>query len=94
MANKKDLLLSYGMSGIKLNSGIFIITGGAIKLTATMQERTHTAIELIKIEQVRRFLIDNGIVDETGFEDYGWYFWHYRPKCDKKVFFNDIFIRY
>ena len=55
---------------IKLNSGIFIITGGAIKLTATMQERTHTALELIKIEQVRRFLIDNGIVDETGFEDY------------------------
>ena len=55
---------------IKLNSGIFIITGGAIKLTATMQERAHTAIELIKIEQVRRFLIDNGIADETGFEDY------------------------
>ena len=55
---------------IKLNSGIFIITGDAIKLTATMQERTHTALELIKIEQVRRFLIDNGIADETGFEDY------------------------
>jgi len=55
---------------IKLNSGIFIITGGAIKLTATMQERAHTAIELTKIEQVRRFLIDNGIADEIGFEDY------------------------
>ena len=55
---------------IKLNSGVFIITGGAIKLTATMQERMHTALELIKIEQVRRFLIDNGIVNETGFEDY------------------------
>jgi len=55
---------------IKLNNGIFIITGGAIKLTATMQERAHTAIELTKIEQVRRFLIDNGIADETSFEDY------------------------
>ena len=55
---------------IKLNSGIFIITGGAIKLTATMKERAHTAIELIKIEKVRRFLIDNGIADETSFEDY------------------------
>jgi len=55
---------------IKLNSGIFIITGGAIKLTATMQECTHTALELTKIEQVRRFLIDNGIADETGFVDY------------------------
>jgi hypothetical protein len=55
---------------IKLNSGIFIITGGAIKLTATMQEREHTAQELVKIERTRRFLIDNGIVDENGFEDY------------------------
>jgi hypothetical protein len=55
---------------IKVNNGIFIITGGAIKLTATMQERIHTASELKKIEQVRRFLIDKGIVDETGFEDY------------------------
>jgi len=55
---------------IKLSNGIFIITGGAIKLTATMQERAHTVIELMKIEQVRRFLIDNGIADETGFEDY------------------------
>ncbi|WP_056928677.1 hypothetical protein [Candidatus Symbiothrix dinenymphae] len=55
---------------IKLSQGIFIITGGAIKLTATMQERDHTAKELIKIEQTRRFLIENGIVDETGFVDY------------------------
>jgi hypothetical protein len=35
-----------------------------------MQERAHTTIELLKIEQVRRFLIDNGIADEKGFEDY------------------------
>jgi hypothetical protein len=55
---------------IKLNQGIFIITGGAIKLTATMQERKHTAEELVKIERTRRFLIDNGIVDENGFGDY------------------------
>jgi hypothetical protein len=55
---------------IKLNRGIFIITGGAIKLSATMQEREHTAKELVKMERTRRFLIDNGIVDENGFEDY------------------------
>jgi hypothetical protein len=55
---------------IKLNQGIYIVTGGAIKLTATMQEREHTANELIKIEQTRRFLIENGIVDEDGFADY------------------------
>jgi hypothetical protein len=35
-----------------------------------MQERKHTAEELVKIERIRRFLIDNGILDENGFEDY------------------------
>jgi hypothetical protein len=35
-----------------------------------MQERTHTANELKKNEQIRRFLIEKGIVDETGFEDF------------------------
>jgi hypothetical protein len=55
---------------IKLSQGVFIITGGTIKLTATMQERQHTAKELVKIEKVRRFLIENGIVDDTGFMDY------------------------
>lgn len=52
---------------IKLNPGIYIITGGAIKLTATMEEREHTRQELVKIENVRNFLITNGIVDEDGF---------------------------
>jgi hypothetical protein len=55
---------------VKPAHGMFIITGGAIKLTPTMQERSHTAQELVKIEKVRRFLIENGIVDENGFEDY------------------------
>jgi hypothetical protein len=36
---------------IKVCQCIFIITGGAIKLTTTMQERNHTAKELVKIEQ-------------------------------------------
>ena len=48
----------------------YIITGGAIKLTATMQERPHTQAELDKIEKVRRFLLDEGIVDDDGFIDY------------------------
>lgn len=55
---------------IKLAPGIYIITGGAIKLTATMQEREHTQLELIKIEKVRRFLLDERIIDEEGFTDY------------------------
>lgn len=55
---------------IKLATGIYIITGGAIKLTATMQEREHTRIELAKLEKVRRYLIDTDITDEEGFAEY------------------------
>ena len=41
-----------------------------LNLTATMQEREHTQLELIKIEKVRRFLLDERIIDEEGFTDY------------------------
>ncbi|MDE5612300.1 MAG: hypothetical protein K2I90_09830 [Odoribacter sp.] len=55
---------------IRLTEGIYIVTGGAIKLTATMQERPHTALELQKIDRVRRFLVSEGIIDNEGFIDY------------------------
>ena len=55
---------------IKLAQGVYIITGGAIKLTATMQEREHTAAELVRIEKVRDFLLSQNIVDNEGFIDY------------------------
>jgi hypothetical protein len=55
---------------IRLADGVYIITGGAIKLTATMQERDHTRKELQKIDQVRRFLLSERIVDDEGFIDY------------------------
>lgn len=55
---------------IKLEPGHYIITGGAIKLTRTMQERVHTLRELTKMEQVRNLLIEQGIVDLDGFEEY------------------------
>lgn len=55
---------------IKLANGVYIITGGAIKLTATMQEREHTKKELVKIERVRRYLLEESIIDDNGFIDY------------------------
>ncbi|MCF0181936.1 MAG: hypothetical protein HUK11_06765 [Muribaculaceae bacterium] len=55
---------------IKLSAGVYIITGGAIKLTATMQERAHTLAELLKMEQVRNFLISKDVIDDDGFKDY------------------------
>ena len=55
---------------IRLESGRYIITGGAIKLTATMQEREHTLEELNKLNRVRDYLISLGVFDYNGFEDY------------------------
>lgn len=55
---------------IKLEPGCYIITGGAIKLTRTMQEREHTLAELNKMEVVRSFLLSGGAVDAEGFEDF------------------------
>lgn len=55
---------------LKLSSGIYIITGGAIKLTATMQEREHTLNELVKMEKVRQFLLDEHIINNESFMEY------------------------
>lgn len=55
---------------IKLSVGIYIITGGAIKLTRTMQEREHTLQELEKMEKVRNFLVREHVFDEDSFTDY------------------------
>lgn len=55
---------------IKLTAGIYIITGGAIKLTHTMQEREHTLQELGRMEKVRNFLISEKVFDENSFVDY------------------------
>lgn len=55
---------------IKLTTGVYIITGGTIKLTATMEERKHTQAELTKMEMVRNFLLNEGIIDDDGFIEY------------------------
>jgi hypothetical protein len=55
---------------IRLESGRYIITGGAIKLTAAMKEREHTLMELTRLNRVRDYLISLGIYDYKGFEDY------------------------
>jgi hypothetical protein len=48
---------------VRLNKNLFVITGGTIKLTATMQEREHTKVELEKSKKVLAFLKDNNILD-------------------------------
>jgi len=46
---------------IRLAPNCFIVTGGAIKLTATMNERLHLLEELTKIGRVKNWLSQNGI---------------------------------
>jgi hypothetical protein len=55
---------------IKLDDGKFLITGGAIKLTHTMNEREHTMAELRRLEYVRSFLISESVYDSISFDDY------------------------
>lgn len=55
---------------IKIESGVYLVTGGAIKLTATMEERSHTLAELAKMERVRNYLLDNGVYDLDGLNDF------------------------
>ena len=52
---------------IKLADGVYIVTGGAIKLTFKMEEREHTRKEL---EMVRSFLLNENIIDDEGFAEY------------------------
>ena len=55
---------------IKLSEGIYVITGGAIKLTLKMEEREHTKKELVKMEKVRSFLLNENIIDNDSFVEY------------------------
>ena len=55
---------------IKIDQGVYLVTGGAIKLTATMAERSYTLSELAKLEKVRNYLMDNGVFDKDGLTEY------------------------
>lgn len=55
---------------IKLSEGIYVITGGAIKLTLKIEEREHTKQELIKLKKVRSFLLNENIIDNDSFIEY------------------------
>lgn len=55
---------------IRVETNVFIITGGAIKLTPTMQDRPHTLEELKKMDRCRELLKTNGVFDRDSFIDY------------------------
>ena len=53
---------------IRVAPNLFVITGGAIKLTHRMEEREHTRVQLEKLEKVKHYLADQGLFDENDFE--------------------------
>lgn len=55
---------------IRIEPNVYIVTGGTIKLTATMQEREHTQIELNKLNACLNYLQQNGIFDKDSFVDF------------------------
>ena len=55
---------------IRIAANTFVITGGAIKLVKTMNERTHLSKELQKLNDVRTYLISEGILDQDDFETF------------------------
>jgi len=61
---KKNQLRYYA---IKLDDECFVITGGAIKMSQTMQEHPDTDRELTKLKAARLFLKRRGVFDEDSF---------------------------
>ncbi|WP_073354734.1 hypothetical protein [Flavobacterium xanthum] len=58
------------MYAIKIGPNTFIVTGGAIKLVGTMDERTHLLKEKQKLEDIKYYLKEEGILDQDDFEVY------------------------
>lgn len=54
---------------IKLQANVYVVTGGAIKLTRRMQDKEHTRLELRKFEQCKAFLREQGITDIEGLSE-------------------------
>lgn len=61
---KKNRLRFYA---IKLDANCFVITGGAIKMSQTMQEHPDTENELTKLKKAKSYLKKNGVFDEDSF---------------------------
>ncbi len=52
---------------IKIGDNCFVITGGAIKMSQTMQQHPDTVKELIKLKAAKTYLNKNGVFDEDSF---------------------------
>ncbi len=54
---------------IRIAKNIYLVTGGAIKLTLEMKDRDHTNQELLKLEKCKTFLEQNDVFDDDSFKE-------------------------
>lgn len=52
---------------IRLEPNVYIVTGGAIKLTPKMQDKEHTRKELDKLNACKNYFIRNHVFDKDSF---------------------------
>jgi len=64
---KKKWLRIYA---IKIGPNTFIVTGGAIKLVGKMKEKNHLLKEKQKLDDIKYYLKEEGILDQDNFEVY------------------------
>lgn len=53
---------------IRIDANVFVISGGAIKLTPTMNERDHLLKELDKLKITQKYLKENDLKHEYNFD--------------------------
>ena len=53
---------------IRIDKHLYVISGGAIKLTKKMEQRDHTKAELDKMEEAIRFLRSKELINEDEFK--------------------------
>jgi hypothetical protein len=61
---------SLRLYAVKIDQDCFVITGGAIKMSQTMQDHPDTNQELGKMRTARSFLRQNGVFDEDSFFEF------------------------
>ena len=65
--HRKSYLRLYA---IRIDAGTYLITGGAIKLVATMQENEELMKELRVLNKVKAYLQDNDVFDSDSFQEF------------------------
>jgi hypothetical protein len=70
LSKQKGKKIYLRLYAIRIDFNCFVITGGAIKFTQTMQEREHTLLEFSKLEKCKQFLQMNDVFDNDSFFEF------------------------